>query len=160
MTSAVTTRHQGGVAILSLEGSAGATLFSTLQSDVVPTLSGQPVVLDITALTIAGPDAFRQLTSFLRWSSETLAGVCLVCRRLSARRLLHRSGATDVVPVFMTVEEAVEALLAWRLGAGPADAPGVGAEPGGRSGRGLAQRVAAAGTPPARRYAPPMGGEA
>lgn len=97
--------------VLSLEGPAGVALFSRLQADVVPACARQPVVFDITSLTIAGSDAFRQLTAFLQWSSETLTAVCLVCRRLSARRLLHRSRAAEVVPVFMTVEEAVAALL-------------------------------------------------
>ncbi|MDP8986949.1 MAG: STAS domain-containing protein [Actinomycetota bacterium] len=127
--------------VLSLEGPAGAALFSRLQT-MVRACSPQPVVLDITSLTIAGADGFRQLTAFLHWSSETLGRVCLVCRRLSARRLLHRSGATDAVPVFMTVEEAVGALFSQGPPAVPAGSPRAGeARAGARRDRSVARRA-------------------
>lgn len=161
MTSAVTIRQQGDVTIVSLEGSAGATLFSRLQNDVLPACPSQAVVVDITSLTIAGPHNFRQLTAFLHWSSETLSRVGLVCRRLSARRLLHRSGAAEAIPVFMSVEEAVEALLV--QGSPPmrdGSARAVAAEAGGPPGGSLAGRVVRTKRPPAPRYARPMGGEA
>lgn len=161
MTPAVTTTHNDGVTIVSLEGSAGVALFARLQAEILPACSSRPVVLDITSLTIAGSDAFRQLTAFLHWASETLSHVGLVCRRLSARRLLHRSGAAEVVPVFMTVEEAVEALGAQGPAAVPAASAPVGAaDSGGRSGPPSPRRTARAKKKPAApRYASPMGGE-
>jgi anti-anti-sigma regulatory factor len=161
MTPAVTISQRDGATILTLEGSATATLFSTLQADVIPACASQPVVLDITALTIAGSDGFRQLTGFLHWSSQTLTHVALVCRRLSARRLLHRSGAADLVPVFMSVDEAVSAMLVQHPA--PVPAPGLAAAAGElvtRSGRSLAKRAARAKAPATPRYASPMGGEA
>lgn len=159
MTRATTTRRPDGVTILSLEGPAGAALFSKLQT-MVRACSPQPVVLDITSLTIAGGDGFRQLTAFLHWSSETLGRVCLVCRRLSARRLLHRSGAAEAVPVFMTVEEAVEAVLSQGPPAVPAGSPrAVEAPAGGRRDRSVTRRARRQepGTkdPRSPRYAPP-----
>ncbi len=161
MTSAVTIRQQGDVTIVSLEGSAGAALFSRLQDDVLPACPSRAVVVDITSLTIAGPHHFRQLTAFLHWSSETLIRVGLVCRRLSARRLLHRSGAAEVIPVFMSVDEAVEALL---MQGSPPMADGsfraLAADTGGRSGRSLVGRAVRTKRPAAPRYARPMGGEA
>ena len=161
MTSAVTIRQQRDVTIVSLEGSAGAALFSRLQDDVLPACPSETVVVDITSLTIAGSNHFRQLTAFLRWSSESVSRVGLVCRRLSARRLLHRSGAAEAIPVFMTVDEAVEALLMQ----GPSPMPdgssrAVSADAGGHSGHSLAGRAVRAKRPAAPRYARPMGGEA
>ncbi|MBW3549065.1 MAG: STAS domain-containing protein [Actinobacteria bacterium] len=155
----MTIRQQGDVTIVSLEGSAGAALFSGLQDDVLPACPSQAVVVDITSLTIAGSHHFRQLTAFLHWSSETLSRVGLVCRRVSARRLLHRSGAAEVIPVFMTVEEAVEALLAQGSPTPDGSSRAVAAEAGGRSGRSLAGRVVRTKRPGAPRYARPMGGE-
>ena len=161
MTPVVTIRQQDNVTIVSLEGSAGAGLFSRLQDDVLPACPPQPVVLDITSLTIDGSDNFRQLTTFLHWSAETLGGVGLVCRRISARRLLHRSGAADVIPVFLTIEEAVEALLVrgwWAPSASRARAGA--AEAGSRAGSALARRVVRTKRSAAPRYAWPVGGEA
>jgi anti-anti-sigma regulatory factor len=159
MTPAVTISQRDGATILSLEGAAGDSLFSTLQADILPACA-PPVVLDITALTISGAEAFHQLTVFLRWSSQTLTRVALVCPRLSARRLLHRSGAADLVPVFMTVDEAVAAMMVQYPA--PVPAPGLAAAAGDlvtRSGRSLAKRAARGKAPATRRYASPMGGE-
>lgn len=159
MTPAVTISQTDGATILSLEGPAGEALFSTLQADVLPACA-PPVVFDITALTISGPAAFLQLTAFLHWSSKRLTRVALVCRRLSARRLLHRSGAADLVPVFMSVDEAVAAMLPQHRP--PVPAAGLAAAASdlvSRSGRSLAKRAARAKAPAGRRYASPMGGE-
>ncbi len=161
MTPAVTIRQQDDVTIVLLEGSAGAGLFSRLQNDVLPACPPQPVVLDITSLTIDGSDDFRQLTTFLHWSAETLSRVGLVCRRISARRLLHRSGAAEVIPVFLTIEEAVEALLVQGSSSPSGSVARAGAaEAGTRPRRSLARRVVRTKRSAASRYAAPMGGEA
>lgn len=160
MTPAVTIKQRDGLTILALEGPAGPTLFSTLQASVVPACPSEPVVFDITALTITGPDALRQLVAFLHWSASTLTRVGLVCRRLSARRLLHRSGATEAVPVFMTIEEALAAFAPLTSPAALAgDRPSAGDGSTGRSRWSSAGRPAKARAQAARRYAAPMGGE-
>jgi anti-anti-sigma factor len=160
MAPAVTVSQRDGVTILSLEGPTSAVVFSTLQADVVPACASDPVVLDITALTIAGSDGFRQLAAFLHWSSQTLTRVALVCRRLTARRLLHRSGAADLVPVFMTVDEAVAAMVGLRRPPVPATGLAAAGDLVSRSGRSLAQRATRTKDQGTHRYASPMGGEA
>ena len=161
MTPVVTIRQQDDVTIVSLEGPAGAGLFSRLQNDVLPACPPQPVVLDITSLTIDGSDNFRQLATFLHWSAETLGRVCLVCRRISARRLQHRSGAAEVIPVFLTIEEAVEALLVRGSLPPSAGAARAGAaQAGSRPGSSLVRRVVRTKRSATPRYASPMGGEA
>ena len=72
------------------------------------------VVIDLTECTLADPTAVSELQS-IRW--DLAAGqVCLVCRRLSGRRLLGRFGVR--LAVFGTVEDAVQALLLLDAGYG------------------------------------------
>lgn len=75
--------------------------------------AGAAVVIDLSDCALTGRRALSELGG--RWRNG-LAEVCLVCRRLSGRRLLARAEVR--VPVFATVEDAVQARVLHDAGYG------------------------------------------
>ena len=95
--------------VISVTDAINAGLFSTLDAEFRRVPVGQPVIINLSGLTLGNVRELDQLVLFL--GSLSGSRVSLVCGRLSARRLLRFAGAADIVPVFMTTADAVQALL-------------------------------------------------
>lgn len=110
------TRQEHGAVVVSVTRTIDDGLFSKLDAEVRRAPVGEPFIINLSALTLGSARAVEQLVVFLR----SLSGprVCLVCGRLSARKLLRFAGAADIVPVFMTTADAVQALVLQRHGYG------------------------------------------
>ena len=102
-------RQEHGTIVISVAGAISAGLSSKLDAEFRRVPGGQPVIINLSALTLGSVKMLEQLVVFL--GSLASSRVCLVCGRLSARRLLRLAGAADIVPVFMTTADAVQALL-------------------------------------------------
>lgn len=103
--------------VISVSGPVNAGLMSRLGAHLRRAPEGQPVVVDLSALTLGSAERLEQLVVFLR--SLSGSRVCLVCGRLSARRLLRLAGVADILPVFMSTGDAIQALLFHEDGYGP-----------------------------------------
>ena len=103
-------RHEHGAVIISVTRAIDEGLFSKLDAEFRRVPVRKPFIINLSALTLGSSRAVEQLVGFLR----SLSGprVCLVCSRLSARKLLRSAGAADLVPVFMTTADAVQAVVA------------------------------------------------
>ena len=139
-------QEQSGATVISVTGAINPGLFSTLDAEFRRVPVGRPVIINLSGLTLGSVRVLEQLVVFL--GSLSGSRVSLVCGRLSARRLLRFAGAADIVPVFMTTADAVQALLLHDQGYG--------------SGWSMTSATAGAGTaPPRGRDAPvPSGARA
>lgn len=122
----VSRRQDHGAVVLSVSAPVNGSLLSKLTAHLRRAPAGQPVIIDLSALTLGNAEMLERLVVFVR--SLSGSGVCLVCSRLSARRLLRLAGAADIVPIFMSTADAIQALLfhedgygsGWSMG-GPTD---------------------------------------
>ena len=110
-------REAHGTVVLSVTGAISAELFSELDAEFRLVPVRLPVIINLNALTLGNANVLEQLVSFLR--SLPGSRVCLVCGRLSARRLLRLVGAADIVPIFMTTADAMQVLILHGHGYGP-----------------------------------------
>lgn len=110
-------QEQNGATVISVTGAINADLFSKLDTEFRRLPVAQPVIINLSGLTLGSVRTLEQLVFFVR--SLSGSRVSLVCSRLSARRLLRFAGAADVVPVFMTTADALQALLHHDQGYGP-----------------------------------------
>lgn len=102
-------------------------MFSELDAELRLVPVSRPVILNLNALTLGNANALDQLVIFLRSLPDFR--FCLVCSRLSARRLLRLIGAADIVPIFMTAADAMQVLILQEDGYGPGWSMTVSAEP-------------------------------
>lgn len=110
-------REEHGAVVISVGGAINAELFSELDAELRLVPVSRPVIINLNALTLGNANGLEQLVAFLR--SLPGSRVCLVCGRLSARRLLRLVGAADIVPIFMTTADAMQVLILHEHGYGP-----------------------------------------
>ena len=99
--------------VLTADGVLDTTTYLPLRDAIVKAALDQPlaVVIDVTTLSVPAPSAWAVFTS-ARWHVSEWPGVpvALVCRHVDGRDTIHRNGITRYVPVFASVESAVEDL--------------------------------------------------
>jgi anti-anti-sigma regulatory factor len=110
-------REEHGTVVISVGGAISAELFSELDAEFRLVPVSLPVIINLNALTLGNANVLEQLVTFLR--SLPGSRVCLVCGRLSARRVLRLVGAADIVPIFMTTADAMQVLILHEQGYGP-----------------------------------------
>ncbi|HEV2810569.1 MAG TPA: hypothetical protein VGV93_09275 [Acidimicrobiales bacterium] len=110
-------KDEHGTVVISVAGPITAELFAELDTDFRLVPVSMPVIINLNALTLGNANVLEQLVSFL--GSLPRSSVCLVCGRLSARRLLRLVGAADIVPIFMTTADAMQVLILHEQGYGP-----------------------------------------
>jgi len=98
----------GGVAVLSPSGVLDREVLEQLEVELGSRTT--PVIVDLSDCTLGATDVLSEL-GVGRWRRAS-GDVCLVCRRLTGRRLLARAGVRMVV--FTSVGDAVQA---WVLSA-------------------------------------------
>lgn len=109
--------QQHGAILITVTGAINAGLFSRLGAQLRQVPLGQPMIVNLSALTLDSARVLEQLVVFLRSYSDS--HLCVVCGRLSARKLLRCAGVADVIPVFMTAADAIQALVLHEDGFGP-----------------------------------------
>ena len=77
----------------------------------------EPIVIHLDDCVVVAPSAFDHLAS-PDHDDRSRVEVCIVCRRLTCRRLLARVGVLDRFPVFQQLEDALQALVLARAGYG------------------------------------------
>ena len=117
LVAPLSSRQEHGAVLISVTGALNAGLFSRLGAQLRQAPIGQPVIVNLSALTLDSARVLEQLVVFLRSYSDS--HVCVVCGRLSARKLLRCAGVADIIPVFMTTADAVQALVLHADGYGP-----------------------------------------
>lgn len=113
----LSSRQEHRAILISVTGAINAGLFSRLGAQLGQVPPGQPVIVNLSALTLNSARVLEQLVVFLRSYSDS--HLCVVCGRLSARKLLRCAGVADIIPVFMTTADAVQALMLYEDGYGP-----------------------------------------
>lgn len=82
--------------------------------ELIATTPTTPVVIDLTDCVLASPATVAALDT-RRWARQD-GDVCIVCRRLTGRRLLFHAGVA--LPVFGSVQDASQALVLGDAGFG------------------------------------------
>lgn len=109
----VATHSIGRATVLSVKGILGNTTYRSLRDEIIKAALDQPdaVIVEITELTVPVDSALAVFTSASwhvgRWPEVPIV---LVCTHSRGRNALHRNGVPRYVPVFATVESAVDAL--------------------------------------------------
>lgn len=102
------------VLVLRPQGGLDRSVVETLEQMIVSADSA--VLVDLNDCIIVDPHVLDVADRQRRFGSEH--EICLTCRRLSARRLLARTRALADVPMFRSVQDALQARLMQRQGYG------------------------------------------
>ena len=99
--------------VLSVEGVLNSTTYRTLRDTIIKTALDEPdgVIIDVSALAVPAQSALAVFTSarwhVAQWSAVPLA---LVCGHRDGRAAIARNGITRYMPLFPTVQAAIDAL--------------------------------------------------
>jgi hypothetical protein len=113
-SSAVLRQSVDGVLVLRPQGALDAECVETVIDLMAE--SEMPAIVDLDDCIVVDPAVADRIGA--RRTRDGLHAVCAVCRRLSARRLLARSGALRDLAVFRSVEDALAARVLARHGFG------------------------------------------
>lgn len=101
-------------AVLTVAGFLDSTTYLTLRDHIIKAALAQPpaVIVDVTALEVPAGSAWSVFTS-ARWHVSTWPDipVVLVCAHEAGRKAIARNGVARYVPVYPTVESAVEEVV-------------------------------------------------
>lgn len=101
------------VSQLTVDGILDSSTYLTLRNTVIKAALDQPaaVLVDVTALDVPGPSAWSVFTS-ARWHVSVWPGVpvLLVCADGARRVIITRNGIARYVPVYPSVEAALQAV--------------------------------------------------
>ncbi len=111
----VTFESRRGVLVLRPTGRLDRSTAERLRRDAASATG--PVVVDLDDCVLVDPTAIDAID--VDGDGDGDLEVCIVCRRLSCRRLLARVGVTDRFAVFQRLEDALQARVLANAGYGP-----------------------------------------
>jgi hypothetical protein len=112
-TLSVTASTVSGSTVLHVDGVLDNVAYLPLRDKIIQEALEEPaaVIIDVSDLAVPTPSAWLAFTSARsyvnRWPEVPIA---LVCRTTAGRDAVARSGATRYVPVYPTIESALDAL--------------------------------------------------
>ena len=97
--------------LLTTDGVLDGTTYLQLRDKIIKAALDEPraLIVDITILRVPAPSACAVFTS-ARWHTAQWPDVpiSLVCAHLAGRNMVRRSGITRYVPVYRTIESAID----------------------------------------------------
>jgi hypothetical protein len=109
----ITADAPAGVPVLTAEGVLDRITYLRLRDAIIKAALDEPdaVIVDVTGLSVPAPSAWAVFTS-ARWHVSTWPDVpvFLVCAHEAGRDAIARNGVARYVPVYTSIEDALEAL--------------------------------------------------
>ena len=117
--------HEGRALVVSMFEDADVALVDCLADALDAVAEAAPVVVDLSAVTLAPRGGVEALIQRLTASAASTppGHYALVATRLTARRLLRQLGVGGSLPLFPTVGAAVAALITDRVEVGERGRP-------------------------------------
>ena len=110
---AISTTGVGGACVLRADGFLDSTTYRELRDAIIKAALDEPraVIVDVTRLVVPAPSAWAVFTS-ARWHVTQWPDVPmgLACAHREGRDALRRTGVSRYVPVYTSIERAVDAL--------------------------------------------------
>lgn len=126
-TLALRHRPEIGAVVVEVSGLAAGEWADSLALELLALDPGLALVVDVCGATLVNASGLALVVDAVVAAGTDPHRVCLVCERISSVVLLRRSGATDHVALFGSVDDAVECRRRELAGVGPGWRPSVSA---------------------------------
>ncbi|MBK5224660.1 MAG: anti-sigma factor antagonist [Acidimicrobiia bacterium] len=114
----VVVRPTGGILVVELSGIADGSWVDSLVLELLARGDHERMVIDLNGVTVVNPSSLCQVIDELIAASSDPHRICLVCERLSAVVLLRRCGASEMVAIFGSTSDAIQAAVHHAAGYG------------------------------------------